>query len=52
MAFIVVSRPVTGLCPWPAMTAVTGADVVAFDQNLPAIRGIERDRQPQQNRFA
>jgi hypothetical protein len=34
MARIVLSRPVTGLCPWPALTAVTGADVVAFGASM------------------
>src|SRR5690242_19714468 len=34
MACIVVFRPVTGLCPRPAIMAVTGADVVAFGASM------------------
>src|SRR5712671_3220916 len=34
MACIVLSGPETGLCPWSAITAVTGADVVAFDASM------------------
>jgi len=34
MACIVVFRPVTGLCPWPVITALTGADVVAFGASM------------------
>src|SRR5205809_7586180 len=40
MACIVVSRPVTGPCPWPATTAVTGADVVAFGASMAVLSSI------------
>src|SRR6185437_14390369 len=34
MACIVAMPAVTGLCPWPAITALTGADVVAFGASM------------------
>src|SRR4029077_10184316 len=34
MARIVLSRPVTGLCPRPAITALTGADLVALGASM------------------
>src|SRR6185312_4729537 len=46
MAFIVVSRPVTGLCPWPATTAVTGSDVAAFGASMVVLSSIGRWTRP------